>query len=76
MTTIKGEVIRPDRLYVYCGTDGITRMRCGKHVHHEAWGKPMRLWAIWPVGRRICPECAYKLADARSQEVALGVAEE
>lgn len=71
MDSMEKEVIRADRLYQYTSGDGITRMRCGRHLHHEPWGRPMRLWAVWPLGRRTCLECAYEMADVRAHEMTL-----
>jgi hypothetical protein len=59
MTTL--EVYAADRLYLYLSADGVTRQRCGRHVHKEGWGKPKQIWLIQRPGKRhTCIECFYE----------------
>lgn len=54
-------VIEPGKLYLYLSADGVTRQRCGRHVHTEPWGRPVRIWsAEKPTKRRTCIECYHE----------------
>lgn len=51
----------PGKIYLYLSADGITRQRCGRHIHRERWGQPVRIWHIErPSDRRTCIECVYE----------------
>lgn len=56
---MRGEVIfRKDRIYLYLCADGVTRQRCGVHVHRERKYQPVRVWLETPVGgKKSCIEC-------------------
>jgi hypothetical protein len=48
------------RIYIYLCADGITRQRCGRHVHTERSMTPVRIWHVEPPNeRRTCLECEY-----------------
>lgn len=54
-------ILRADRIYIYAGIDGVTRQRCGRHVHREPWGRPAYIWHVLRPGRRhSCLECYYE----------------
>ena len=69
------EVLQVDRLYQYLSVDGVARLRCGRHVHTEEWGRPQHIWQVWPLGRRLCVECEHErrelvhLAEPEENEV-------
>ena len=55
------EVYADDKLYLYLSADGITRQRCGRHVHRERWGYPVHIWLVQrPSKRHTCIECTYE----------------
>lgn len=54
----KEVVFHVDRIYVYLCADGVTRQRCGAHVHQEQKYQPVRVWLEVPVGGdKSCVEC-------------------
>lgn len=56
-----GEVYAADKLYLYLSADGVTRQRCGRHVHQERWGHPVRIWLVQrPSKRHTCIECKFQ----------------
>lgn len=53
----------PANIYVYVSADGVWRQRCGRHVHEEAWGRPVYVWQVLPAVRNrkpTCIECFYE----------------
>ena len=39
-----------NRIYIYLCADGVTRQRCGRHVHREPKYHPVRVWRVVPRG--------------------------
>lgn len=52
-----------DKLYLYVCGDGITRLRCGRHVAGEQRLAPRQIWRVLKVGLRTCVECEYERRD-------------
>lgn len=63
-----GEVYAADKLYLYLSADGVTRQRCGRHVHQERWGHPVRIWLVQrPSKRHTCIECKFQSGPLEKQ---------
>lgn len=56
----KEVIFDKDKLYLYASADGVTRLRCGRHVHTEVWGRPQRIWRVLKLGWRSCVECEWE----------------
>lgn len=56
-------VIDGGKLYLYLSQDGVTRLRCGRHVARAGRLAPQRIWKEVKVGYRTCVECAYEERD-------------
>lgn len=55
------EVYAADKLYLYLSADGVTRQRCGRHVHQDRWGHPVRIWLVQRTSKRhTCIECIHE----------------
>ncbi|RIK36960.1 MAG: hypothetical protein DCC55_25705 [Chloroflexi bacterium] len=50
----------PHKIYIYLCVDGITRQRCGRHIHTEPSLAPDWIYMEMPVGKKTCIECFYE----------------